>query len=136
MKNVNKFWRKLSWHNGLDACRLSEFYLKICIFYSLSKINLRNFQGRKSACVCQHLVMRTNFDPKLNVSNWKTICSTHFEFRGCFDQGLCHACKQFRINLSCIAACIDLLVMLSWIARIKFGWNFASNIKAFFFQLF
>ena len=116
MKNFNKFWRKLSGHNGLDVCRLSVFYLKKCIFHSLSKINFRNCQGRK-----------------------KRVCLSTFGHAYKFWSNLeCLLTQkpfvQFLIDLSCITTCDDLLVMLSRVARIKFGWNFASNIKLFFLK--
>ena len=130
--NFNKFWWKLSWHNGLDLCRFSEFYLKSCVFDSLSKICLSISQAGKSAYVCQDLVMRKTSYPFLNVSYSKTVCSTNFKFGGSLDQGHCYMQRSFCINLSCIMPFVELFVMLNRVTCIKISWKFASNIKAFF----
>ena len=89
-------------------------------------------QAGKSAYFCKDLVMRKTSDPTLNVSNSKTVCSTNFKFGGCFDQGHCHKYIPFCVDLSRIMSCVELLVMLNWVACIKISWKFASNIKAFF----
>ena len=130
-KNFYKFWWKLSWHNGLNACRVSEFFLKSCIYHSLSRCAWRIFQDGKSTWVCQDFVMRKKFIPfwlsltqkpfVVQTSNFGVILIRHIALFN----------DNFVLIWALLLPVLNLLVLIR-VACIKISWNFVSNIESCF----